>query len=115
MPARAGALPSPRALLAALRPRQWPKNGLVFIALAFTLNLQDSGLVVRSVVAFGCFCAVSSAGYLLNDIVDVEADRSHPTKRFRPIAAGQMPVTFAVGLGVTLAVVGVAGAFLVKP
>src|SRR2546427_8924737 len=83
---RVGAFPSTRALIVALRPRQWTKNGLLFIALAFTLNLQQPGLVVRSVVAFACFCAVSSAGYLLNDVVDVDADRSHPTKRLRPIA-----------------------------
>jgi len=110
-----GALPTPRALIVALRPRQWPKNGLVFIALAFTLNLQEPGLLVRSVAAFACFCALSSAGYLLNDVVDVEADRGHPTKRLRPIAAGQMPVQFALGLGLGLALVGLAGAFVITP
>jgi 4-hydroxybenzoate polyprenyltransferase len=110
-----GALPTPRALIGALRPRQWPKNGLVFIALAFTLNLQEPGLLVRSVAAFACFCALSSAGYLLNDVVDVEADRGHPTKRLRPIAAGQMPVQFALGLGLGLALVGLAGAFVITP
>jgi 4-hydroxybenzoate polyprenyltransferase len=110
-----GALPTPRALIVALRPRQWPKNGLVFIALAFTLNLQEPGLLVRSVAAFACFCALSSAGYLLNDVVDVEADRGHPTKRLRPIAAGQMPVPFALGLGLGLALVGLAGAFVITP
>ena len=101
--------------MVALRPRQWPKNGLVFIALAFTLNLQQPGLLIRSVAAFACFCALSSAGYLLNDVMDVDADRAHPTKRLRPIAAGQMPVPFALGLGLMLAVVGVAGAFMVNP
>ena len=108
-------MPSTRALIVALRPRQWTKNGLLFIALAFTLNLQQPGLVVRSVVAFACFCAVSSAGYLLNDVVDVDADRSHPTKRLRPIAAGQMAVPFALGLGLTLAAIGVAGGFVINP
>src|SRR4030081_2807343 len=103
---RAAWMPAPRALIAALRPRQWTKNGLLFIALAFTLNLQERSLLVRSVAAFACFCALSSAGYLLNDVVDVEADRAHPTKRFRPIAAGQMPVPFAIGLGAVLAVAG---------
>src|SRR3954452_16533999 len=92
---RVASAPSVRALLIALRPRQWPKNGLVFIALAFTLNLQDTSLLLHSVVAFVCFCALSSAGYLLNDVVDTEADRAHPTKRFRPIASGQVPVSVA--------------------
>jgi 4-hydroxybenzoate polyprenyltransferase len=102
-------------LIAALRPRQWTKNGLIFVALAFTLNLQERSLLVRSVATFVCFCALSSAGYLLNDVVDVEADRAHPTKRLRPIAAGQMPVAFALGLGIVLAGVGLAGAFLINP
>src|SRR5215471_2091652 len=103
-----------RALVAALRPRQWPKNGLVFIALAFTLNLQDPSLLLRSVAAFVCFCALSSAGYLLNDVVDIEADRAHPTKRLRPIAAGQVPVAVAFWLGVVLVVAGLGGAFAVS-
>jgi 4-hydroxybenzoate polyprenyltransferase len=101
-------------VVVALRPRQWTKNGLLFIALAFTLNLQQPGLLARTVAAFVCFCALSSAGYLLNDVVDVEADRAHPTKRFRSIAAGQMPVAFALGLGVVLAVAGLTGAFLIN-
>jgi 4-hydroxybenzoate polyprenyltransferase len=110
--ARAGLLPPPPSLLVALRPRQWTKNGLLFIALAFTLNLQQPGLVLRTLAAFACFCALSSAGYLLNDVVDVEADRAHPTKRLRPIAAGQVPVSLALGLGIGLVVVGLGGAFL---
>src|SRR5579872_2701301 len=112
--AGARSAPSPSALLRALRPRQWPKNGLVFIALAFTLNLQDPTLLVRSIVAFVCFCALSSAGYLLNDVVDIEADRAHPTKRLRPIAAGQVPVSLALGLGIALVIVGLAGTFAIS-
>lgn len=113
--ARATPLPSPRALLAALRPRQWTKNGLLFIALAFTLNLQDTSLLFRTLAAFGCFCALSSAGYLLNDVVDVEADRAHPTKRLRPIAAGLVAVNFALGVGIVLVLAGLAGSFLINP
>jgi 4-hydroxybenzoate polyprenyltransferase len=110
---RASAIPSPRALLVALRPKQWTKNGLLFIALAFTLNLQESALLGRSVAAFACFCALSSAGYLLNDVLDVEADRAHPTKRLRPIAAGQVPIGFALGLGIALVLIGLAGTFMI--
>jgi 4-hydroxybenzoate polyprenyltransferase len=111
---RGVAAPSLRALLIELRPRQWTKNGLLFIALAFTLNLQDPALLMRTLAAFVCFCALSSAGYLLNDVVDVEADRAHPTKRMRPIAAGQVPVPFALGLGIALVVLGLAGTFLIN-
>jgi 4-hydroxybenzoate polyprenyltransferase len=110
---RAALVPSPKALLAALRPRQWTKNGLLFIALAFTLNLQATPLVLRTLAGFVCFCALSSAGYLLNDVLDVEADRSHPTKRLRPIAAGQVSIGVAVGLGIALAIIGLAGSFLI--
>ena len=101
----------PRALVIALRPRQWTKNGLIFVALAFTLNLQQPGLLLRSLVTFLAFCALSSAGYLLNDVVDVEADRQHPTKRHRPIAAGLVPVPFALTLGIALAIAGLAASF----
>jgi 4-hydroxybenzoate polyprenyltransferase len=97
-----------------MRPRQWTKNGLLFVALAFTLNLQEPGLVARTIAAFGCFCALSSAGYLLNDVVDVEADRVHPTKRLRPIAAGQVSIGFVVALGVLLVLGGLAGAFAIN-
>jgi 4-hydroxybenzoate polyprenyltransferase len=111
---RAAPSVSARALLAAMRPRQWPKNGLVFVPLAFTLNLQDPTLVWKAVVTFVCFCALSSAGYLLNDVLDIEADRAHPTKRLRPIAAGQVPVTLALSLGIGLVVVGLVGTFMLS-
>ncbi|HEV7664941.1 MAG TPA: decaprenyl-phosphate phosphoribosyltransferase [Chloroflexota bacterium] len=112
---RTTTLPPVRALVVALRPRQWTKNGLVFIALAFTLNLQQSGLVFRSTAAFICFCALSSAGYLLNDVMDIEADRAHPTKRARPIAAGLVPIPIALGLGGALAFAGIALSFRITP
>jgi 4-hydroxybenzoate polyprenyltransferase len=101
-------------LLLALRPRQWTKNGLLFVALAFTLNLQEIGLLGRSVLAFACFCALSSAGYLLNDVMDVEADRQHPTKRRRPIASRQVPVALALVLGLLLAIAGLVGALAIN-
>jgi 4-hydroxybenzoate polyprenyltransferase len=112
--AAAPALIAWRALLVALRPRQWTKNGLIFVALAFTLNLQQPGLLLRSILAFVCFCMLSSAGYLLNDVVDAEADRQHPTKRLRPVAAGQVSVPVALGTGVVLAILGLGGCFLLS-
>ena len=113
---RAGWLPSLGGpVLLALRPRQWTKNGLLFVALAFTMNVQQPALAGRALAAFACFCALSSAGYLLNDLADIEADRQHPTKRLRPIAAGAVPVPLALGLGVLLALLGVAGCLLLRP
>ncbi len=112
---QAGAGLSARALLRALRPRQWTKNALLFVALAFTLNIQQPVLLTRTLIAFVCFCALSSAGYVLNDAADIEADRQHPTKRFRPIASGAVSLPLALGLGAVLAVGGVAGCLLVSP
>lgn len=112
--ARSAPVPPLRALLVAMRPRQWTKNGLVFIALGFTLNLQETSLLLRTLVAFASFCALSSAGYLLNDSLDVEADRAHPTKRLRPIASGQVPVGLALGLGIVLVIAGLSAAFMVN-
>src|SRR5260370_18121150 len=87
---RAAPLPSAHALLVALRPRQWPKNGLIFIALAFTLNLQQPGLLLRTFAAFVAFCALSSAAYLLTAVVDVAAHRVHPPNRLRPIPPSRL-------------------------
>src|SRR3712207_4530512 len=81
---------APRALLRALRPRQWIKNGLLLVPLAFSLSFLDPLLLARAVAAAIFFCGLSSAGYLLNDVADVEADRRHPTKRLRPIASGEV-------------------------
>jgi 4-hydroxybenzoate polyprenyltransferase len=103
------------ALIIALRPRQWIKNGLIFAPLAFTASLHRPELLMRTMIAFVLFCALSSAGYLLNDVADIEADRAHPTKRFRPIAAGLVPIRFALVLGVILACSGVIGALALTP
>lgn len=88
-------------LLAALRPRQWTKNLIVFAAplFAFSINVQS---LVGSLVAFVVFCSASSSFYLLNDIADVESDRKHPVKCKRPIAAGKVSVRVAIATAVTL-------------
>jgi 4-hydroxybenzoate polyprenyltransferase len=98
-------------VVGALRPKQWAKNGLLFVALAFTLNLQQPALLARTLAAFVLFCALSSSGYLLNDVRDVEADRAHPIKRFRPIASGRLPVNLALAIGCSLAIAAVLGSF----
>ena len=116
---RAGALPQLRYVLRSMRPRQWTKNGIVFLALVFSVG-QDYHLsepsswvprALQALVAFACFAMVSSAEYLVNDINDVEADRAHPKKRYRPIAAGLLPVRTAWATAAVLALVGNAAAF----
>ncbi|MCX6431853.1 MAG: decaprenyl-phosphate phosphoribosyltransferase [Actinobacteria bacterium] len=95
---------TPVALVVAMRPRQWLKNVLVFAAPLAAGSLFEPDVLRPSVVAFVAFCLMSSATYLINDIRDVEADRAHPTKRNRPIAAGQLSPTVAVVAATVLAV-----------
>jgi 4-hydroxybenzoate polyprenyltransferase len=104
-----------RAALAALRPRQWTKNLLLFAGLVFAARLGDAGRWAAAVAAFAAFCAASSAAYLLNDLRDVEADRAHPVKRRRPIARGELSARAAMGLAVGLAVVAIAVAVPLGP
>lgn len=87
--------------LKALRPRQWTKNLIVFAAplFAFTINLQS---LLGSLLAFALFCGASSSFYLINDIVDVEADRQHPVKSQRPIASGLVSIPLGTGMAVLL-------------
>jgi decaprenyl-phosphate phosphoribosyltransferase len=93
------------ALVAAMRPRQWLKNVLVFAAPLAAGSIFESDVLLPSIVAFVAFCLMSSATYLINDIRDVDADRAHPTKRTRPIAAGELSPGAAAAAAGVLAVV----------
>ncbi len=106
--------PLPVALLAAARPRQWVKNLLVFAAPGAAGVLDTSEALGQSMAAFGCFCLASAGTYYLNDAADVDADRRHPTKRFRPIAAGDLGVGLARVLGAGAIVASVALSLLVN-
>ena len=83
-------------LLRTLRPRQWIKNGFVFMALLFDQKLFDWNLLARTTLAFILFCMVSSAVYIINDLADIEKDRQHPIKRRRALPSGQLQPWFAV-------------------
>jgi len=98
-----------------LRPSQWIKNFFVLAALLFSGQATQMPKVRAALGAFAAFCLLSSCVYIFNDIVDRKADRTHPTKRNRPIAAGLIAVGPATGLGIGLAVAGLAGAYLVAP
>lgn len=84
-----------RALLKSMRPKQWIKNVLIFTALVFDEKLLDYQALLVTVAGFILFSLVSSTVYLLNDITDLEADRSHPKKRNRPIASGELSISVA--------------------
>jgi 4-hydroxybenzoate polyprenyltransferase len=91
-------------LLLSARPRQWIKNGFVFAALIFASKLGQPLLVARAVAAFLLFSALSAAVYLINDVADRDADRQHPLKAGRPIAAGRLSVQVATGVALALTV-----------
>jgi 4-hydroxybenzoate polyprenyltransferase len=98
--------PRRSAVARSLRPKQWTKNLIVFVGAFFALRLTDSGAMFAALAAFAAFCLLSSAGYLVNDVLDAEADRQHPIKRQRAIASGAISARFALGLAAAL--VGVA-------
>src|SRR5262245_7149629 len=103
----------PLELLRALRPKQWVKNVFVFGAIAFSddrlwLRLDQIALVLG---AFIIFCACSGAIYLINDLVDIEKDRAHPKKRYRPLASGRLSPKVATVAAVGLIVGALAGSY----
>lgn len=98
-----------RGVIKLLRPRQWSKNLLVFGAIIFSGRYDEPSTCWMAFVAFLAMCLVSSATYVANDLIDVERDRLHPTKRNRPIAAGVIPKALAIALTLGL---GIGGVFL---
>ncbi|MGK2955981.1 MAG: decaprenyl-phosphate phosphoribosyltransferase [Solirubrobacterales bacterium] len=101
-----------RAALKTARPHEWVKNVLVFAGLLFSGQVDEPWAIGQALITFAAFCAISSAGYFINDLNDVELDRQHPKKRFRPIAAGQLGVGSAWVIAVALAIGAIAVAFL---
>src|SRR5258707_11548629 len=96
------------ALLQTLRPKQWTKNLLLFAGVLFSRQAGDPQLLLRAGAGFVAFSLLSGTVYLLNDLLDVEADRKHPKKRKRPIASGRLPV--AVAWGALLPLLGLSAA-----
>jgi decaprenyl-phosphate phosphoribosyltransferase len=101
-----------RGLFREARPKQWAKNVLVFAAPGAAGVLDNGAFLWRTIVAFIAFCLVSSGTYFWNDIHDVEADRRHPKKRLRPIAAGIVPLGVAKVAGCVLLAAGIGLAFV---
>ena len=98
-----------------MRPKQWTKNVLLFAALVFSLNYDNQEFFLKALAGFGCFCLISSVGYIYNDIRDRDADALHPKKKNRPIAAGDLPVGLAWVQLTVMAGVGFAGAWFLSP
>ncbi len=105
----------PGVLLRACRPRQWSKNLLVLAAPCAAGLLDRPGVAARVAGAFVVLCMVSSATYLVNDVRDREQDRLHPSKRRRPVAAGELAPRVALGVALVLALAGLALGTAIAP
>jgi 4-hydroxybenzoate polyprenyltransferase len=103
------------ALIKTMRVRQWTKNGFIFFGLIFDKQLFMLDPFLRTVGGFFLFCLVSSAVYLFNDIADVQADRNHPEKKYRPIASGKLPIEAAMTAGLLLAAIALPLGYLLSP
>lgn len=102
-------------LARSLRPKQWVKNGFVVMPAVFARELGNARSAVAVGLAVVCFCVMSSAVYLLNDVLDREEDRIHPDKRLRPVAAGQLPVRYALQAAAALGLVALLAALVIDP
>jgi 4-hydroxybenzoate polyprenyltransferase/phosphoserine phosphatase len=104
-----------QAALRATRPQQWVKNLLIFVPLLLGHHLQDFDKVLACVLAFVAFSACASAVYVINDLLDIEADRHDPLKRKRPFASGQLPILYGPMLAAGLLLFAVALSLVALP
>jgi 4-hydroxybenzoate polyprenyltransferase len=100
------------SLILSLRPAQWTKNLIVFAGLVFSLKLFEAAAILTSIEAFVIFCALSGLVYLMNDVMDRDSDRRHPTKSQRPIASGDLPVPVAIWAAAVIAAIALTGSFM---
>ncbi len=103
-----------RAAIKTGRPKEWIKNVFVFAGLLFSGKFNQSHEVLEACITFVAFCLISSAGYFVNDLIDVELDRKHPKKRFRPLAARELSESTAKAIAPVLALIAVGIAFSVN-
>ena len=101
-------------LLSTARPQQWIKNLFVFAALIFGQEYLYPEKIILASLGFIIFCALSSCVYFLNDILDIEQDKAHPLKKNRPIAAGKLSISTAITTFLLLAVLSLAGAWILN-
>jgi 4-hydroxybenzoate polyprenyltransferase len=107
-----GRRPLALSLILSLRPGQWTKNLIVFAGLVFSLKLFEPDAILTSIEAFVIFCALSGVVYLINDVMDRDSDRRHPTKSRRPIAAGDLPVSVAVAAAAVIGGLALTASFM---
>lgn len=98
-----------------MRPKQWVKNLLLYSGVVFDRHLLEIRPILIATLGFIIFCGISSAVYLLNDLVDIKKDQLHPKKRFRPLASGKLPRSVAIVALIVLVVVCVPAGFFLQP
>jgi 4-hydroxybenzoate polyprenyltransferase len=103
-----------KGIIKELRIHQWIKNTFVLIPLVFDRQLFLIEPLTRTIIGFFMFCFVSSSVYLINDIMDVEADRKHPRKKFRPIASGILPIPIAIISAIILVLISFIGSYFLS-
>jgi 4-hydroxybenzoate polyprenyltransferase len=99
------------AVIAAMRPKQWSKNLIIFAGLVFSQNFFHLDFLKTSVLAFVAFCLAASSVYMINDIKDIERDRLHPVKKLRPLPAGRISVSSVTVISLILAAISISLAF----
>jgi 4-hydroxybenzoate polyprenyltransferase len=102
-------------LFKALRPKQWSKNLLVILPIIFAVKLTDLKALSTTITYAVLFCFASSSVYLMNDVIDIEQDRIHPSKCKRPIASGKISIQVALGLSAVLGLTALIGSFFLRP
>ena len=103
-----------RSLIKAIRPEQWYKNILIFAGIAFSLNILNFSMWRDVILAFIMFCLLSGSEYIINDILDIEKDRKHPTKCKRPIASGELKKSHAFLFALILIIFALLGSYLIN-
>jgi len=103
-----------KQILISIRPLQWYKNLIIFIAIVFSQNITSVSMWIDSITAFIIFCLLSGSVYLINDIIDIEKDRQHPNKRKRPIASGKLKRSQASFVALLLVIASFYCAFLLN-
>jgi 4-hydroxybenzoate polyprenyltransferase len=101
-------------IIKSLRIKQWIKNGFIFAGIIFDRQLFYYPAFLKTALGFMIFCFLSSAVYFINDIFDIEADKQHPKKRYRPIASGIIPIKTAIGIALLLCTISLSSAYFLS-
>jgi 4-hydroxybenzoate polyprenyltransferase len=98
-----------------MRPKQWTKNVIIYAGLVFDGQLFQPEPFILITISFFLLCLAASTIYIVNDLVDIERDRQHPKKKYRPLASGQLPVRLGIAAAILFPTIAIGGALLYKP